>query len=210
MPLFITLEGMDGSGKSTQAARLIRRLQDEGYDVAATREPGGTLVGDQVRQLLLGSDLQMNVITQALLFAAARSELVQQVIMPALAQGRIIVSDRYVDSSAAYQAYGGGLPVEYVSQVNMMATGGIKPHRTLLLDLPVSLAMQRMAQKRQDRFQGQDADFHERVRNGYLELVAADPRRIKVIDAARDADTVAEAVWELVREVLPKKRNQNA
>lgn len=203
MGLLITLEGIDGAGKSTQVQRLLERLQSEGYDVVFAREPGGTPLGEAVRSVLLQTGLDMNVITEALLFAAARAELVQQVVYPSLQAGRIVVLDRYVDSSAAYQAYGGGLPADFVSQVNVMATGGVRPHRTIVLDVPPEVGMERSRSKRTDRFQAQAREYQERVRAGYLELAQAEPRRMKVVNANRDPDAVASDVWALVEEILP-------
>lgn len=207
--LFITLEGPDGSGKSTQAALLADRLRAGGLEVVLTREPGGTALGEQVRRVLLDRDAaQRDALTDALLFNAARHELVTQVISPAVARGAVVVCDRYADSTLAYQGSGGGIASEALRAVGQIATEGLVPDRTVLLDLPVTDGIGR-------RLSGQDADltrfelddahdqaFHERVRAGYLELARGDPERWRVVDARRSPDEVALAVWAAVADLF--------
>lgn len=207
MPVFITLEGIDGSGKSLQFKQLVEYLTSQSYDFIATREPGGTPLGEQLRELILDPANQMTVHTEAFLYAAARSELTMNVIWPALRAGRNVISDRYVDSSLAYQAFGRGLPPEFVAAINEMGTGGLKPHRTILLDLPVELAMERKAAGQSlDRLEQLDAGFFQRAREGYLELAAAEPRRVKVVDATRPVEEVQAEIRRLVEEIWPRQR----
>lgn len=174
-----------------------------------TREPGGTPVSEQVRQVLLDPANRMGVIAEALLYAAARAELVAQVIRPALDAGKVVLCDRFVDSSLVYQAYAGGLPPEWVLQVNEMATGGIKPHRTLLFDLPPDEAVRRKSAQTGDagldRLEGKGLWYYEAVREGYLQLAKAEPRRIKVLDASQPVDLLQEQVRKLVLEMLPRR-----
>lgn len=215
VPVLITLEGLDGSGKTTQFEQLVSFLRSNGYDFVASREPGGTPVGEALRQLLLKADTPLTIFSEAFLYAAARAELVARVVQPALAAGRSVLLDRYVDSSMAYQAYGRGLPPEFIASINQMGTGGIRPHRTILLDLPVSLALARKREAggesgRWDRFEREEAEFFERVREGYLELAAEEPERFRVIDATRPAEEVQEAIRRLVLEIWPRREGSGA
>jgi len=184
-------------------------LTEQGYDFVHTREPGGTPVSEQVRRVILDPANHMGIIAEALLYAAARAELVAQVIRPALDAGKVVICDRFVDSSLVYQGMAGGLPVEWVAQINEMATGGLKPHRTLLFDLPAEEAMRRkMAQTGAtglDRLEGRDAAYYQAVRDGYLELAQAEPRRIKVLNAAQPVDVLQAEVRRLVLEMLPRR-----
>lgn len=207
MPVFITLEGIDGSGKSTQFQLLTAYLQAQGHDFVATREPGGTPLGEQIRRLILDPANSMTVHTEAFLYASARAELVANVIRPALQAGHNVVSDRYVDSSIAYQAYGRGLPPEFVAMINEMATGALRPHRTIVLDLPVTEALRRRpVASHRDRLERLDANFFERVREAYLDLAAGEPGRVKLVDATRGVEAVQADVRRLVEEIWPKRR----
>lgn len=206
---FITLEGPDGAGKSSQAERLGQRLRDEGADPLLTREPGGTGLGEQVRRLLLeGEAVGHDAIADALLFNAARRQLVSQVIAPALAAGRIVVCDRFSDSTLAYQGHGEGAPLDILRYLAGVATDGLQPDRTLLFDLPPEQGLDRRRggpqadMTRFERGQRHDLDFHRRVRRGYLELAAAEPDRWRVIDATKGPDEVATAAWQQVRDLL--------
>lgn len=208
--MFITFEGPDGAGKSSQIGRLAERLAGLGHDVLATREPGGTTVGESVRELLMYAPAgSLDAATDALLFNAARSRHVREVIRPALERGAVVLSDRYGDSTRAYQGYGGGVPLEELEVVIRLATDGLVPNRTLLLDLPVAagLARRRAGESHGlTRFETDAAahgtDFHQRVRDGYLEMAARDPARWRVIDASAAPAAVAAAVWAAVADLL--------
>ncbi|MEW9897688.1 dTMP kinase [Chitinivorax sp. PXF-14] len=181
---FITLEGIDGAGKSTHLAWLTAWLQARRIDPVVTREPGGTPLGEQLRALLLKEPMHLE--TEALLMFAARREHLERVIQPALAAGRWVVSDRFTDASFAYQGGGRGLPQDKLEQLEHWI-GGIQPDLTLLFDVPLAVSQARMAASRElDRFEQEQADFHARVRSAYLARAAAYPARFRVIDASRD------------------------
>jgi dTMP kinase len=187
--LFVTFEGIDRSGKTTQARMLVDALGD---DALGVREPGGTEVGERVRELLKDPAVELSAEGEALLFAAARAELVAQVIRPALEQGRVVVSDRFLDSSLAYQGAARGLGVEEVGAVNALATAGLEPDLTFLLELDTAAAAERAGES--DRFEDEGAQLQERVRAAYDELAAADPGRWRRIDASRSPEQVHQDV----------------
>lgn len=196
--LLITLEGPEGSGKTTQATALVESLIARGIDVESTREPGGTWLGERLRDLLLartGSNAQTDPLTDALLFNAARRQLVTEVIRPALDAGRTIVCARFADSTLAYQGYGSGLDLDRLRALEAIATDGLVPDLTILLDLPVEDGLARKTPEDETRFEREfDLAFHRRVRAGFLELAAGDPDRFAVIDASRPAADVRLAV----------------
>lgn len=182
--LFITLEGIDGSGKSTQAARLKERLEAAGWRVVHTREPGGTALGRVIREQFLASGAaEIDPITELLLMAADRAHHVETVIRPALERGEAVVCERYTDSTEAYQGYGGGVPLDAVRRVNELATGGLAPHLTFLLDLEPAQAVRRWS-RGPDRVESRGEAFYRRVREGYLRIAEACPGRVRVIDAS--------------------------
>ena len=193
---FITVEGPDGAGKTLVADRLRRALDERGYQVRATREPGGTRVGERVRRIVLDhepDDAPLDPRTDALLFSAARAQLVAEVIRPALARGELVLDARHADSTLAYQGYGGGLPVPTLRELQAFATGGLRPDLTLLLDVPVEVGLARKQADEQTRFEAVfDLGFHRRVRDGYLELAGEEPERFVVLDATAAVDTVVE------------------
>jgi dTMP kinase len=195
---FVALEGGEGAGKSTQAARLAERL-----DAVLTREPGGTPTGKAIRELLLDpSTVGLDDRTEALLMAADRAQHVAEVVRPALAGGRHVVSDRYVGSSLAYQGFGRGLPVDEVRRLSAWATRGLEPDLVVLLDVPETVAATRVGD-RPDRLEAAGEDFHRRVAAGYRALAAADPARWVVVDGSGDQDDVEAAVWSAVTERCP-------
>jgi dTMP kinase len=198
---FITLEGGEGAGKSTQARLLGDRLSEAGIPVVVTREPGGTLAGERIRALLLApAEQPIAPRTEALLMTAARAEHVARVIEPALAAGSWVICDRFVDSTYAYQGGGRGLPLRQLQKAQELAVDGLTPDLTLLLDLPVELGLQRRmgAAEAPNRLDAEARAFHESVRTGYHSLVAADRVRWHVIDAAASVDQIADAIWQVV------------
>jgi dTMP kinase len=202
---FVTLEGPDGAGKSSQARGLADWLRSQGLTVTLTREPGGTPLGEGIRELLLHGAAARGPRSDALLFAAARAEHVTRVIAPALERGEIVVCDRYGDSTLAYQGYGGGEDPTALRSLVAYATGGLGPSLTLLLDVPVEVGLGRRSggpAAGQTRFEDDalhDRAFHERVRAGFLALAAAEPERWRIVDAARSPAEVAAAVEAAVR-----------
>jgi dTMP kinase len=200
--LFITFEGAEGCGKSTQVRLLTAHLREQGHDVLATREPGGTPIGDRVRGILLDpANVEMRPSTEFLLFSAARAQHVGQVIRPHLARGGIVLCDRYADSSLAYQGYGHQLDLVVLRAISQFATGGLVPDLTLCLDLPVELGLRRKAGGSGDawnRMEQKEIEYHERVRAGYLAMAAEEPHRWAVIDASQEVEEVQAAVRALV------------
>jgi dTMP kinase len=192
MGLFLTFEGPDGSGKSTQAHLLASELRARGHDVVETREPGGTTVGEAVRHVLL--DLNgpaMTPLTMALLLSASRAQLVSDVIVPALDAGRTVIADRYADSTVAYQAYGFGLDLDVVRELARIATGGLTPQVTVLVDVPVEVGLERIHRRgSHNRLDDPDIEFHKRVHDGYLQSISSDPSRWVIVDGTRDPGTV--------------------
>ncbi len=195
--MFVTFEGLDGSGKSTQAERLRVRLEADGEDVVSTREPGGTELGEQVRDLVLHGG-HVTPWAEALLYAAARAQHVEEVIGPALARGASVICDRYVDSSVAYQGVARGLGLERVLDLNLAAVGGLQPDRTFLLLLdPADIAGRLKGEH--DRLEREDRAFHARADEGYRELAKRFPDRIVILDGSRPADELAEEVHAALR-----------
>ena len=200
MSFFITIEGPDGSGKSTQAQLLADHLKDKGYDVLFTREPGGTEIGDQIRRVIMSLDnKRMSPQAEFLLFSASRAQLVREVIQPKLAAGGVVVCDRFYDSSLAYQGYGHQLNLDQLRSVTEFVTGGLVPDLTLLLDLPSGVGLNRRREAGLwNRLDDYDLAFHERVRAGYLRLAEAESQRWVVIDAARSKTEIQSKMQEAV------------
>ena len=198
---FITLEGGEGTGKSTQALRLAARLTGRGRRVVTTREPGGSPGAESIRELLVtGAADRWSPITEALLMYAARRDHIERTIAPALAAGDWVVCDRFADSTRAYQGAGGGAPASFIQALERYVLGETRPDLTLVLDLPVEVGLARAAGRggEEARFEGKDLEFHQRLRAGFLEIARREPVRCVVIDAAGDADTVAARVWDVV------------
>jgi dTMP kinase len=197
--LLIAFEGVEGAGKSTQIELLRRTLEERGLAVVATREPGGTPLGERVRALLLDPSTSVHPRAEALLFAAARAELVEQVIRPALERGEVVLCDRYLDSSLAYQGAARGLGREEIAAINRFATAGLLADVVVLLRLDPAEGLAR-GHGRRDRIECQDLEFHRRVAEAFLELAAAEPERFAVIDASQPAERIAAEVRDTVLE----------
>ena len=205
--MFITLEGPEGSGKTSQLPEMADFICQRGYDVMVTREPGGTSVGDQIRDVLMNLDnVAIVPRTEILLFQAARAQHVEEVIRPALAEGKVVICDRFGDSTLAYQGYGHETDLKTLRYLVDYATGGLKPDLTLLLDIAVGEGFQRKVENASEwnRLDAYARAFHERVRQGYYELIKADPERWRIIDAAKDKDQVQQAMRDAVSDCLPE------
>jgi dTMP kinase len=206
---FVALEGGEGAGKSTQAERLAAALRELGHEVVVTREPGDTPVGRRIRGLLLDPETELTDQAEALLYAADRAEHVARVVRPALERGAVVITDRYVDSSVAYQGYGRGLDPATVLRLSRWATDELLPDLTVLLDLPVEEGMARarargrLAGEVTDRMEAEAREFHERIRQGFLRLVADDSPRYALVNAAQPPEDVAVAVLRAVEPTLP-------
>ena len=202
--MFITLEGPEGSGKSSQLPLLAEFLRAQGRDVICTREPGGTKIGDQIREVLVRMDnVELHPRTEILLFLSARAQLVEELILPSLADGKIVICDRYGDSTLAYQGYGHGLDLEKLRMMLEFATNGLKPDLTILLDVDVLVGLKRKKVKDEwNRLDAYEISFHERVREGYHHLAAQDPKRWRIVDASQSPELVQEQIRQLVIEAM--------
>ncbi len=189
--MFITFEGPDGSGKTTQARLFVEYLEASGRAVLLTREPGGTAISEQIREVILSKrNLTMHSATEALLFSAARAQIVAELIRPALAAGKIVVCDRYADSTLAYQGYGLGLDLEALRAITQFATGGLVPDLTFYVDVPVEVGLMRRHRGETNRLDQKAAEYHARVREGFLALVRAEPQRWVVVDGTPSVEIV--------------------
>ena len=205
--LFLSFEGGEAAGKSVQAARLAEDLRASGRDVLLTREPGGTPLAERIRDVLLHArEVDLAPEAQALLFSAARAQHTRDVIRPALAAGKVVIADRYFDSTLAYQGYGLGADLDGLRAMTRFAVGSLVPQRTFLIDVPVPVAVARLAARsgaaRWDRFHGDDGAFYERIRDGYLRLAAAEPARFVVVNGDRPEDVVAADIRRQVDQLL--------
>jgi dTMP kinase len=214
--LFVTFEGIEGSGKSTQMALLAEHLIEEGYTVVMTREPGGTEIGAAIRHTLLNADFtEMDYHTEVLLYAADRAQHVTEVIRPSLDAGHIVISDRYIDSTIAYQHYGRDLPLDLIMSVNEWAVQALKPHITFLLDVPVKIGLERATTHAADRIEQESVEFHARVSNGFKALAVQEPQRWHVLDGTLTVDEIHEeiagkVVKALNRLTIEPLKNKNA
>ncbi len=212
MGCFITIEGIEGCGKTTQVRLLARRLKEEGHRVKVTREPGGCPIADQVRSILLNADNRaMTPLTELLLYAAARAQHVREVVTPALEAGEIVLCDRFTDATIAYQGHGRGLDLDVIRRLNQLATGGVRPDLTLLLDCPAETGLKRAISRinnskgpREERFELESLRFHERVREGYLALAAKEPERFVTIDATGGIGEIEAAIAAAVHKRIGK------
>ena len=203
MPLFITFEGGEGSGKSVQARALFQRLSRLAIPVILTHEPGVTALGRKVaRWLKWGQDMDISPMAELMLFNVSRAQLVTEVIRPNLEDGKVVICDRYADSTTAYQSYGRGLDLAMVMAVNNAAIQGLNPDLTILLDMSVEAGLVRKSGKKQDRFEQEDIAFHRRVRDGYLKLAADEPERWLMVDATQAKSKIGEIIWQKVSQLI--------
>ena len=206
MALFITFEGGEGCGKSVQTKELYRRLSQLAIPVLLTHEPGGTPFGKKLgRWIKWAQGTDISPLAELMLFNASRAQLVTEVIQPNLESGKVVISDRYADSTTAYQSYGRGLDLAMVKATNNAATQGLKPDLTILLDISAEKGLARKKGKRQDRFEQEGIAFHQRVREGYLKMVADDPQRWLVVDASQSKRKIAEIIWQRVSQLLSSR-----
>jgi dTMP kinase len=207
--MFITLEGPEGSGKTSHIPYLVEYLREQGHVVFPTREPGGTVISEQIRDILHDlKNAEMHPRTETLLYQAARAQIVEQVIKPRLADNEIVISDRYYDSTIAYQGYGHQQDIEHVRSLVKYATGGLDPDLTILLDVDVEVGLKRKKENglEWNRMDAHEIQFYERVRNGYLEMVKAEPKRWITLDAARPWDDVQSELREKIIHALDAKK----
>ncbi len=202
--LFITLEGVEGSGKTTQAAALSAALRKSGHRVIVTHEPGGTRAGELIRKIFLDPDVSLHPAAELFLVLADRAEHVREKLTPALQAGEIVISDRYSDSTTAYQGYGRGFDLKLLAELNRLASDGVTPDLTVVLDLPVDVGLARTRKRAAgsarsaDRFEGEQLEFHRRVREGFLAVARAEPARVVVIDAEPAVETVSGEIRRVV------------
>jgi len=203
LSLFITFEGSEGCGKSTQAKALWRKLTRLGVPAELTHEPGGTALGNQLRRILKRRrQVEISPISELLLFAACRIQLVTEVIRPSLQQNKMVICDRFADSTIAYQGYGRGLNLEVIKKINELATEEIKPDLIILLDIPTQKGLGRKQSKMNDRFEAEDIAFHNRVRGSYLKLASEEPERWLVIDATLPRARIGKIIWDKINHLL--------
>jgi dTMP kinase len=205
--LLISFEGSEGSGKSTQIVRLAAHLQTQGRDVVSVREPGGTEIGEQIRSLIVHNTKgdEMCAETELLLFAAARAQLVRQVMVPALSRGAVVLSDRFLDSSTVYQGIGRNLALDPVERINQFAVGNVMPDLTVIIDVPTEVSLARIRQRASDlpdRMERENIDFYNKIRDGYLVLAQSIPDRFIVIDGTKSEDAVAKKIWAEAHKLL--------
>jgi len=209
--LFVTLEGGEGAGKSTNVSIIVDELTEAGIPLKLTREPGGTALGEGLRDLLLGSESKITHDAELLLMFAARAEHVQTLIEPNLAAGHWVICDRFTDSTYAYQGWGRGVPLERIAVLESWVQGDLRPDRTLLFDLPVEQGLARARKRaRLDRFEQEDIAFMQRVRKGFQHMAVSEPDRIRVIDAAEGQELVAEQVRAVIRELIEQWQSGRA
>lgn len=200
--VFITLEGPEGAGKTTQLKLLSKYLEDNNIEYVITRDPGGTALGKPIRRILLNSESEVHPLTELLLYEADRAQNVSEIIVPNLKAGKLVFCDRYIDSTAAYQGAGRGINKKLIDQLNEVATNGLKPDMTILFDIESAEGLSRLHPSGHDRLEREALDFHQRVREGYLALSKQEPQRWRVLDAAAPMSSVQEELRRLVQEAL--------
>lgn len=216
MALFVTFEGIEGSGKSTQIRILNDVLKLRGFDTVLTREPGGTAIGEQIREILLNTAHKgMTPLCELFLYASARAQHVGEVIRPALMAGKIVLCDRYTDATLAYQGYGRGFSVELIQKINDLATESLRSDLTFLLDCPAEEGLKRVAERKalkktaDDRFEEEPLEFHQRIRDGYLSIAREEKNRFVIVDASQDVEAVHQKITQEILSRLSKKPSEN-
>lgn len=199
--LFITFEGADGCGKTTQMNLLAQYLREKGFDVVVTREPGGKGLGEKLREILLNYDGEVSSICESFLFLADRAQNVDITVKPAVEQGKIVLCDRHGDSTVAYQGYGRGLDIERIEMLNSIATSNRKPDLTLVFDIDVETSMKRVGTEK-DRMESAGIEFHNRVRQGYLDIAKKEPNRVKVINAVKSIEEINREVISIIDGII--------
>ncbi len=203
--LFITFEGLDGSGKTTQIEAFIQRLDDTGMVYQLFREPGGTVIGEKIRQILLDKEhTAMLPITELLLYSASRYQLTMNSIIPALEKSQVVICDRFYDSTTAYQGYGRGIDLNLIKQLNRAATASLIPDLTFILDIDLDVRQRRLGKKVLDRLEQETIEFHKRVRDGFMQMAHAEPERIILIDGNRSTDDIASEIWSHFKLLIKK------
>ncbi|GAB6183634.1 dTMP kinase [Thermodesulfovibrio hydrogeniphilus] len=198
--IFITFEGIEGSGKTTQVKLLAERLKEQGFKVIKTFEPGDTQAGEKIREILLSPSININPLTELMLYFSDRVQHVEEKIRPAINQGIIVICDRFTDSTVAYQGYGRGLSIELIEELNYILLNNFKPDLTILLDLPAEIGLSRNQKiNKRDRFEMEDIAFHNKVRKGYLQIASSEPERIFIVDATEDVSEISQKIYEIVR-----------
>jgi len=204
--IFITLEGPEGAGKTTQLKVLSKFLEEQNIVHVITRDPGGTALGKPIRRVLLDKESIIHPVTELLLYEADRAQNVSEIIRPALLEGKLVFCDRYTDSTLAYQGYGRNLDLKLIDQLNEIATQGLRPEVTILFDIESSAGLSRLHPSGHDRLEREALEFHQKVRNGYLELAKKDPARFRIIDAGGPMSVVQEELRNIVTEALEKRK----
>ena len=203
--LFITFEGLDGSGKTTQIEAFIQRLDDTGMAYQLFREPGGTVIGEKIRQILLDKEhTAMLPITELLLYSASRYQLTMNSIIPALEKSQVVICDRFYDSTTAYQGYGRGIDLNLIQQLNRAATASLIPDLTFILDIDLDVRQRRLVKKVLDRLEQEAIEFHKRVREGFMQMAQAEPERIILVDGNRSTDDIASEIWSHFKLLIKK------
>lgn len=203
--IFISFEGIDRCGKSTQVEKLTEQLQTEGYQVLALRDPGGSEISEQIRNILLSiHNMNIDPITELLLYEAARAQIVFEKIRPALQKRMIVLIDRFYDSTTAYQGYGRGLDLQAIDKANMLATGGLVPDLTIFIDINWEEAERRRGRSAHDRMESEDQYFFERIRNGYIQIVQENAKRVKLIDGNLSIDSIGDKIYHEISKVIRK------
>jgi dTMP kinase len=202
--IFISFEGIEGTGKSSQSKKLSEYLKEKGFDVVLTIEPGGTRIGQKIRDLLLAAEhREMQPVTELLLYFASRTQHIEEVIVPAIGRGAIVITDRFTDSTIAYQGYGRGIDLQLIDAIDLIATGRLRPDITILLDLDAETGLKRnRGINKNDRLEQEDIAFHQRVRNGFHQLAAKDPGRIKLIDASGSIEDIYGNMVAIIKDFI--------